>query len=54
MTRLEATAKAQRLRTSYTDEELCKKLGITRPTLNSRIANHKWKASEIFLIEKLA
>lgn len=53
MTRLEATAKAQRLRTSYTDEDLCKKLGITRPTLNSRIANHKWKASEIFLIEKL-
>jgi hypothetical protein len=53
MTRLEATAKAQRLRLSYTDEELCKKIGITRPTLNSRVLNHKWKVSEIFLIEKL-
>jgi predicted DNA-binding protein (UPF0251 family) len=53
MTKLETTSKVQRLRISYTDEELAKKIGITRPTLNSRIANHKWKVSEIFLIEKL-
>ncbi len=53
MTKLETTAKVQRLRISYTDEELSKKIGITRPTLNSRVANHKWKVSEIFLIEKL-
>lgn len=53
MTKLETTTKVQRLRLSYTDEELSKKIGITRPTLNSRIANHKWKVSEIFLIEKL-
>jgi hypothetical protein len=53
MTRLEATAKAQRLIISYTDEELCKKIGITRPTLNSRVSKHNWKVSEIFLLEKL-
>lgn len=54
MTKLETTAKVQRLRISYTDEDLVKKIGITKPTLYSRIANHKWKISEIFLIEKLA
>lgn len=53
MTKLETTAKVQRLRNSYTDEELIKKIGISKPTLYSRIANHKWKTSEIFLIEKL-
>ena len=53
MTKLETTAKVQRLRISYSDEEVCKKIGITKPTLYSRIANHKWKVSEIYLIEKL-
>lgn len=53
MTRLETTAKVQRLRLSYKDEDLIKKIGISKPTLYSRIANHKWKVSEIFLIEKL-
>lgn len=53
MTKLETTAKIQRLRLSYNDEDLVKKIGITRPTLYSRISNHKWKVSEIFLIEKL-
>lgn len=54
MTKLETTTKVQRLRLSYLDDELCKKIGITKPTLYSRISNHKWKVSEIFLIEKLA
>ncbi len=53
MTKLETTAKVQRLRLSYNDEDLIKKIGISKPTLYSRIANHKWKVSEIFLIEKL-
>ena len=53
MTKLEATTKAQRLRLSYSDEDLCKKIGITKPTLYSRISNHKWKVSEIYLLEKL-
>ena len=53
MTKLETTAKVQRLRISYSDADVCKKIGITKPTLYSRIANHKWKVSEIYLIEKL-
>lgn len=53
MTKLEATSKTQRLRLSYTDDELAKKIGISKPTLYVRIAQHNWKVSEIFLIEKL-
>lgn len=53
MTRLEATSKVQRLRLSFTDEDLVKKIGITKPTLYARISKHNWKVSEIFLLEKL-
>lgn len=53
MTRLEATAKVQRLRLSFTDEEVVKKIGISKPTLYARISNHNWKVAEVFLIEKL-
>lgn len=53
MTKLEATSKIQRLRLSFTDEDLVKKIGITKPTLYARISKHNWKASEIFLIEKM-
>lgn len=54
MTKLEATTKVQRFRNSFTDEELSKKIGITKPTLYTRIARHNWKVSELFLIEKMA
>lgn len=53
MTRLETTSKVQRLRLSFTDEDLVKKIGITKPTLYARISKHNWKVSEIFLIEKM-
>ena len=53
MTRLEATAKIQRFRLSFTDEDLVKKIGITKPTFYARISRHNWKVSEIFLIEKM-
>jgi len=53
MTKLETTSKVQRLRLSFTDEDLVKKIGITKPTLYARISKHNWKTSEIFLIEKL-
>ena len=53
MTRLEATSKIQRLRLSFTDEDLVKKIGITKPTLYARISKHNWKVAEIFLIDKL-
>lgn len=47
------TSKVEMLRLNYTDEDLCKKLGISKPTLYSRLANHKWKVSESFMINKL-
>lgn len=53
MTKLEATAKVQRLRLSYKDHDLIKMIGISKPTLYTRIVQHNWKVSEIFLIEKL-
>jgi len=53
MTKLEATSKVQRLRLSFTDEDLVKKIGITKPTLYARISKHNWKVSEIFLIDKM-
>ena len=53
MTKLEVTAKVQRLRISFTDEDLVKKIGISKPTLYARISKHNWKVSEVFLIEKL-
>lgn len=52
-TKLETTVKVSSLRLKYTDAELCKKIGITKPTLYSRIAQHKWKLSEIYLIQTL-
>jgi len=32
---------------------LSEKLGITRATLDSRLTNHKWKESEIYMIKSL-
>lgn len=54
MTKFEATSKIQRLRqTDITDDELAKKIGISKPTLYARITNHNWKVAELFLIENL-
>ena len=53
MTKQETTAKVQRLRISYTDGEVAKLIGLSKPTLYSRLKSNKWKVSEIFLIEKL-
>lgn len=54
MTKFEATSKIQRLRqANITDDELAKKIGISKPTLYARITNHNWKVAELFLIENL-
>ena len=53
MTKQEITAKVQRLRISYTDDEVSKMIGLSKPTLYTRIKTNKWKVSEIYLIEKL-
>lgn len=51
--KLEATAKIGRVRTSYTDEELALKLGITKPTLYTRLVKSNWKKGELSLIESI-
>ena len=53
MTKIEATWKVQNFRTRMTDEELCKKIGISKPTLYTRLNKHNRKLGEIALIEKL-
>jgi predicted DNA-binding transcriptional regulator AlpA len=54
MTKLECTGKVQKMRHYKTDEEIIKIIGISKPTLYSRLKDHKWKVSEVFLIEKYA
>ena len=53
MTKLECTSKVQRLRTKETDDDVCKKIGISKPTLYVRLKTHNWKITEISHIEKL-
>lgn len=51
MTKHEATNRVKRKLVFITQEDLCKEIGITRPTLNTRLAKSNWKASEIFFIQ---
>ena len=53
MTKFETTSKIQKFRNYHTDDEICKKLGLSKPTLYVRLKTHNWKKSEIFLITKL-
>ena len=51
MTKQEATNRVKRKLSFVTQEELCKEIGITRPTLNTRLYKSNWKVSEIYLIQ---
>jgi len=54
MTKAECTSKVQRLRTgNETDAELCKRIGISQPTLYTRLKTHNWKIGEIAIIKTL-
>lgn len=53
MTKLEATAKVSGFMGKYTDDEIAKKLGITRPTLYARLLKHNWKLGELQLVIQL-
>lgn len=53
MTKLEATTKVQRLRLSYTDDQIKEKIGISKNTLYSRLKNHRWKKGELSLISQM-
>jgi hypothetical protein len=49
----DTTQKVLRLLLSDTKENIAKRIGITRPTLNGRITFHSWKESEITHIKTL-
>lgn len=53
MTVYDITNKVQLLRSQSTDEELVKRIGISKPTLYKRLKDHQWKKSEVFLISHL-
>jgi predicted DNA-binding transcriptional regulator AlpA len=53
MNKHNATSKVQKMRNYHTDDEVCKKIGISKPTLYVRLKTHNWKISEIYLIEKI-
>ena len=53
MTKHETTQKVMRLISLSTKDEIAKKIGIARPTLDARLKWHKWKISEITQIKSL-
>ena len=53
MNKTEATFKANLLLIGLTVEQLAKKLGITKPTLYTRLSKSNWKLGEIALLERL-
>lgn len=53
-TSLNTTNKVKQLRgVKYTDEELSKLIGISRPTLYTRLRLHNWKKGEKVLIKNI-
>lgn len=53
MTKLEATTKVKMLLNINKVDDLAKKVGVSKPTLYTRLSEHNWKLGEIALIEKL-
>lgn len=54
MTNHDCTRKVEQFRHYMTDEEVCKKIGISKNTLYKRLRDSKsWKVGEIAVIEKL-
>ena len=54
LTMSETTKKILRYRGNpYTDEQLAKKIGISKPTLYVRLRLNNWKKSEVYLINKI-
>lgn len=49
----DTTQKVLRLLLKETKEEIHKKIGISRPTLDARLKFNNWKKSEITLIKTL-
>lgn len=52
MTKFECTNKVESLRYCKKDADIAKIIGISKPTLYTRLKRNNWKVSEIYLIEK--
>jgi hypothetical protein len=52
MTKFDCTQKVERMRFYKTDLEVCKIIGISAPTLYTRLKRSNWKTAEIYLIER--
>ena len=53
MTKHDTTRKIEQIRFYKTDDDVCKIIGISKPTLYVRLKKSNWKTSEIYLIERL-
>ena len=53
MNQKEATLKVQGLKGNQTDDQLAEKIGISKPTLYTRLVKSNWKKGEIELIKNL-
>ena len=54
LTKLEATNKAKELIASgYGVDNLCKSLGISKPTIYRRLIEHDWKLGELALLKNI-
>ena len=53
MTKFDCTRKIEQMRFYRTDDEVWKRIGISIPTLYTRLKRSNWKVSEIYLIEAL-
>jgi len=53
MTKYETTQKVLKRLEQKTKDEVAKEIGISRPTLDARLAWHNWKKSEITHVEGL-
>jgi len=52
MTKHDCTRKIEQFRHYKTDEEICKKIGISKNTLYKRLRDSSsWKTSEIYVVE---
>ena len=53
MNQTEATLKIKGLKGNQTDDQLAERIGISKPTLYTRLVKSNWKKGEIELIKNL-
>lgn len=53
MNQQQATLKVQGLKGNIPDDQLAEKIGISKPTLYTRLVKSNWKKGEIELIKQL-